>query len=95
MPADLLLEPNAWVIVMPTVLRERGFVFQIHLDDHGPPHVHVWKAGCSAKIEIGDEATPPTVVDPGRMPTPEVRRAVRIMERNQAGLLEEWRVHHG
>jgi hypothetical protein len=47
---------------MPTVLRARGFSFQILTRDHPPPHVHAFKAGRRAKINIGDAKHRPELV---------------------------------
>ena len=80
---------------MPTVHRARGFKFVIYLNDHPPPHVHVWHAGTVAKIDIGDRDRPPGVIDPGIMDAPRLREAVRIAEEQQERLLEAWRQCHG
>lgn len=79
---------------MPTVHREAGFQFRIYPDDHESAHVHVWKAGAVAKILLGGESERPESIDPGEMSTPDVRRAVRIVEARQSTLLAEWRKYH-
>jgi hypothetical protein len=35
---------------MPTVHRAGNLRFMIYLEDHGPPHVHVFSAGAEAKV---------------------------------------------
>jgi hypothetical protein len=79
---------------VPTVLRQDGFRFVIYMDDHDPAHVHAWTAGVVAKIGIGDDETGPYPIEPGAMRTPDVRRAIRIVEEHQAMLLSEWRKYH-
>lgn len=80
---------------MPTILRQRGFKFVIHLNDHEPAHVHAWRAGAVAKIGIGHEARAPWVLDPGVMQSSDVRRAVRIVESHQETFLKKWDEIHG
>lgn len=80
---------------MPTIYVEGGFRFMVFTDDHDPAHVHVWKAGKIAKIHIGDADQRPEPVDPGKMSTRDVRRAVRIVEANQEQFLAAWREIHG
>jgi hypothetical protein len=38
---------------MPIVHRAGNLRFMIYLEDHGPPHVHVFSAGAEAKILLG------------------------------------------
>ncbi|MEH2215126.1 DUF4160 domain-containing protein [Nostoc sp.] len=40
---------------MPTILKKGGFEVRIYLNDRIPAHVHVFKGGGEAKINIGDE----------------------------------------
>lgn len=80
---------------MPTIHRERGFRFVIYLNDHEPPHVHAWRAGVVAKVQIGDAECAPGVLDPGAMRVSDVRRAVRIVEAHQEEFLAGWRKIHG
>ena len=40
---------------MPTVLTKNGFKVRIYLNDHLPAHVHVFKAGGEAKINLRGE----------------------------------------
>jgi len=77
---------------MPTILRESGFHFKINTDDHEPMHVHVWHQGnllivnFEAAIEIRDNYG---------FNISEVRRAVAIIEENQAELQARWKGIHG
>lgn len=80
---------------MPTVLRKDGFDVMIHTDDHEPAHVHVRKAGELLKMGLGGEAEAPSIRENVSMKRQEARRAVRLVEDNQAMLLEKWRDIHG
>jgi hypothetical protein len=75
---------------MPTEIQERGFRVMIYLNDHKPPHVHVWKAGHEARVlldpvELWDSDLPPS----------ENRQAVAIVEANRDTLLARWQEIHG
>lgn len=76
---------------MPTVWSERGFIFMIHTNDHEPAHIHAYKAGGVALINLVDL----TVLKVVRMKLPEVRIAKRIVAENRALLLEKWEGIHG
>jgi hypothetical protein len=73
-------------LVVPTVLRRDGFEFVIYLDDHNPPHVHVFKADGEAKIELD----PIIVAGVWRMKRKDARDAKRITRENQTYLLDKW-----
>jgi hypothetical protein len=72
---------------MATVHRENGFEFRIWPNDHTPPHVHAWKAGGKAKIELVDGFGVVKVRD---MKPVDVIRAVRIVIANEAQLIQSW-----
>jgi len=80
---------------MPTVLSQDGFDVMIYTRDHPPAHVHVWKAGGEAVINLGSDAAAPSIREINRMPKKNVRKAVRIIEENQTFLLVKWREIHG
>jgi hypothetical protein len=72
---------------MPTVLRLRGFVFYFYSHEpNEPPHVHVDKAGASAKFWLNPVGLARNV---GFSPV-ELRRVQRMVESNQAVLQEKW-----
>lgn len=72
---------------MATVHRENGFEIRIWPNDHAPPHVHVWKAGGMAKIELVDGFDILKVRD---MKPVDVIRAVRIVIANEEKLIHAW-----
>ena len=90
--ARRLDKPKRWVqgMKMPTVLRSGGFDMVIRTADHGPPHVHVFKAKTQAKIALG-----PVSVLLDNMAPKDLVRAVRLVEDNADTLLARWREIHG
>jgi Domain of unknown function (DUF4160) len=80
---------------MPTIHREGGFEVMVNTDDHPPPHVHVKYAGGVVLINIGTEKAPPSVRKIVHMRLPDVGRAVRVVEQNQAKCLAAWERYHG
>lgn len=79
----------------PYVIARERLLFRSQQDDHAPPHLHVFKGEWEAKIALGNATVRPWVMDPGRMPGYEIREAVRIVLRNQAQFLGDWRNYHG
>ena len=77
---------------MATAHRENGFEFRIWPNDHAPPHVHAWKAGRMAKIELVDGFD---VVKVQEMKPIDVVRAVRIAIANHEKLMRAWEEIHG
>jgi Domain of unknown function (DUF4160) len=77
---------------MATVHRENGFEFRIWPNDHAPPHVHAWKAGGTAKIEMVDGFD---VLKVREMRAMDVVRAVRIVIENEGKLMQAWEEIHG
>ncbi|MFW6079019.1 MAG: DUF4160 domain-containing protein [Gemmatimonadota bacterium] len=75
--------------------RERGFSFRIYPDDHGPPHVHVWKAGVHVRILLGDDSDPPCLWTVHGMGAKNARRAIALVERHHTRLLNGWKRIHG
>ncbi len=76
---------------MPTVLRQEGYEVVIYLNDHPPPHVHAFKGGGEAKINLD----PVEVVQAWKMKKPTVRKAKRVVAQNQSYLLEKWEEING
>ena len=77
---------------MATVHRENGFELRIWPNDHTPPHVHAWKAGGMAKIELVDGFG---IVKVREMKAVDVVRAVRMVMANEEKLLRAWEEIHG
>ena len=82
---------------MPTVLDVAGFQLRILLPprEHGPPHVHVWKAGAVVVIDLPEGAQPLGIRKLRGMRTVDVVTAFRLVEANVTMLLEQWRKYHG
>ena len=82
---------------MPTVLNIGSFRVRILLPprEHGPPHVHVWKAGAVVVIDLPDGDQPLGIRKLRGMRTVDVVTAFRLVEANVAMLLDQWRKYHG
>lgn len=79
---------------MVTVHREAGLRFIIFVDDHEPAHVHVIGDGVARINLSGPEGRPELVSNDG-LKTGDLRKAMRIVTREQAAMLEKWREIHG
>ena len=72
---------------MPTVLRIRGYRFGFYAADwHEPPHVHVSKRGCAAKLWV----RPVELESNYGFRPDELRTIVRILERHENEILQAW-----
>jgi hypothetical protein len=82
---------------MVKIHRERGFDVVLYPGDkeHSPPHVHVFYGDEEVKIALGDANTPPRVYEVVRMRTPNIPRALDIVEDHQESFLARWRKYHG
>ena len=82
---------------MPTVLRDGGFRVRILLPprEHGPPHVHVHKAGSVVVIDLPDKDQSLGIRRIRQMRDVAVVAAFRLVEANVEMLLEQWRKYHG
>lgn len=78
---------------MPTVLRHDGFRISVLLPprEHGPPHVHVCKAGAEVVIDLD----PLRIRTVDQMRNADVFRAVTLVEAHRDALLTAWRKWHG
>lgn len=92
-------KPKRWVIViMPTVLKEDGFVIRVHgaPREHPPPHVHIERGKEELVIiRLGTPDTPAVVWAVYRMKSQDVLRAFRLVERHHARIEQVWRSIHG
>lgn len=82
---------------MVTIHRERGFNVVLYPGDkeHTPPHVHVFYGDEEVKIALGDDDTRPWVWEVVRMRTPNIPRALDIVDHHQKTFLAHWRKYHG
>jgi len=72
-----------------------GSASSYHHCEHGPPHVHVWKAGTVVIIDLPEGDQPLRIRKLSGMRTADVVTAFRLVEANVAMLLELWRKYHG
>ncbi len=80
---------------MPTVLRKNGFQVRIYLNDHDPAHVHVFKAGGEAKIQLKNEDGEPEWIEVINMSDKQAFKALELVLEHQAELLDAWWKYHG
>jgi hypothetical protein len=76
---------------MPTVLRQDGYEVVIYFNDHPPPHVHAFKGGGEAKINLN----PVQIAQAWQLNKATVRKAKRVVVENQLYLLERWQEING
>ena len=76
---------------MPTVLRARGYQVKIIPGDHDPPHVPVFRAGNTVRIELG------SLRISGRrgLSDQDTAEAVRLVAEQGTRLLEAWEEING
>ncbi len=95
----VLHKPKRWVIIiMPTVLKEDGFVIRVYGPprEHLPPHVHVERGKEElVVIRLGTPDVPPAVWAVYRMKSQDVLRAFRLVEKYHARIEQAWREIHG
>jgi hypothetical protein len=78
---------------MVTVHRAHGFQFVIFVNDHSPPHVHVFGKGGEAKIILeGPEGIKLDWV--AGISRGDLRRVLQEVERERDGLIAKWRRIH-
>jgi hypothetical protein len=77
---------------VPTVLRANGFEIRIFTNDHKPAHVHGYKAGDDAKVEIAGNVPILATTTMSKRATADL---LAIIEANLAHLQAEWRRIHG
>jgi Domain of unknown function (DUF4160) len=74
---------------MPTLLRQNGFDVRMYFDDHDPAHVHVFKSGGQAKVELGSAERLPSLIMVQGMSIKDAKRAIEIVTEHQSKLLEK------
>lgn len=77
--------------VMATILDQDGFQVVVFSNDHRPEHVHVFKAGAEALINLA----PVSIRENYRMSKRNLRKAVDLVTENQQLLRQAWRAIHG
>jgi Domain of unknown function (DUF4160) len=77
---------------VPTVLRINGFDVRILTNDHKPAHIHAFKAGTTAKVEIAD---PVPVVRKTTMSMRDTDAIVEVVHANLTFLQLQWNYIHG
>ena len=80
---------------MVTVHRESGLKFVIYKDDHPPAHVHIYGGSGIAEFELAASDGLPALVSSRGISAGDLRRAMRIVKREQAGMLAHWSRIHG
>ena len=80
---------------MPTVHRAGNLRFMIYLEDHGPPHVHVFSAGAEAKVFLGPPNGRPALEWMRGFDRAGLNRVFKEVAVRQAKLLAAWRQIHG
>lgn len=80
---------------MVTVHREAGLRFVVYKDDHPPAHVHVYSGDGIAKINLAGENGAPGLISARGVSAGDLRRAMRIVKQEQAGMLAHWSEIHG
>lgn len=78
---------------MVTIHRAHGLRFMIFVDDHEPPHVHVF--GGEMKIVIRGNGGQPEAVETIAMKTSDRRRAMEVVREEQDAFLAQWNEIHG
>jgi len=86
-------EPNrlGYSLVVPTVLREKGFEFRIFTSDHRPPHVHAFKAEAEILINL----IPLSVREAACASEREIATALEIATTHHGRLMARWEEIHG
>lgn len=79
---------------MVTVHREAGFRFVIFSDDHEPAHVHLVGDG-TARINLLGPGGEPELIQSHGFKAADLRKAMRIVAREQALMIEKWNEIHG
>ena len=80
---------------MGTALREGGWAFIIHTDDHPPPHVHARRGNGEVKVSLPPPGECVQVLRVRHLAPHEAMRGVRLVEQHREWLLLEWKRIHG
>jgi len=77
-------------LAVATIIRQGGYRVVIFSNDHEPPHVHVFKGGAEAIIEL----VPIQIRENYRMSRRQLRTALQIVLDNEELLIGAWREIH-
>ncbi len=66
----------------------------MYFNDHDPPHVHVFKAGGQAKIELGRLEVAPRLILVQGMSLKDAKAAILLVTEHQTDLLEKWEKYY-
>ncbi|MBW4466294.1 MAG: DUF4160 domain-containing protein [Pegethrix bostrychoides GSE-TBD4-15B] len=80
---------------MVTVFKQDGLSFRVFPNDHLPSHVHVFKAGGEARIEIAGKDGKAHAITNNGLNRKDLAKAVALVQENQALLLQKWSEYHG
>jgi hypothetical protein len=80
---------------MPTVFRKDGFRVVIYTTDHLPAHVHVVNANGEVRIALGENQDPFIMGITGNISDREVAKSLKLVNSQQAELLNRWQEIHG
>ncbi len=104
-PPDLPVEPGLALTQqigyafqhVPTVLRCAGFHVRILLPprEHGPAHVHVYRAGGAVTIDLPDGELPLRIRGVSGMRDADIMVTARLVEDHVEFLHEQWKAIHG
>ena len=75
-----------YLMSMGTVFIFRSVKFVIRTNDHNPPHVHIIRGDCEAKIEIKGRR----IIRSMGYSSNDIKRIVKFMEEREDLLLEAW-----
>ena len=71
---------------MPEISRFYGIIIYMYIDDHNPPHFHVWYNDYEAVITIEEG------IVTGSLPRRELKLVYEWLDIHKEELLENWRV---
>ena len=67
----------------------------MYFNDHDSPHVHAFKAGGQAKVELGSLGIVPSLLLVQGMSEKDAKKAIAIVTEHQAELLAKWEEFYG
>jgi hypothetical protein len=80
---------------MPTILRVDGYEIVIYLDDHPPPHVHVFAHGCEAIVYLNCPRGEPEIGEAYRCKSRELKAILKVVGNHRERLCAMWKEIHG